>query len=483
MKDAAHSSRSALSSGPVRLALGVLLVVFVAMLAGGLYATQRHDELLSNQTAVQWHAVQANNEAQRLSIYAERYFAGDDAVDLDALKIRHAGLMTQLRELREGPAAQDLLGFDGLEERIQALEAELTGLGRVLANLRRDDAKSLKIVRTCLENAVLALSDAVTVAVQRLSGPQTVSYWGNLLNLLYVSIGIAACGLVFLAGVVVAENTKSRRLADQYKAAMAEADAANRAKSRLLANVSHELRTPLNAIIGFSDVLKDQLFGALGNERYREYSGYIRDSGTHLLMLVDDLLDFAKHDAGGSPMKFETVPLVEVLHEALRMTTPEADKHTVALDLDSSFYPNVLADVRAVRQIATNLIVNAIRHSPAGGKVEVTFASETEGDGHRLGQDDRVVIAVLDRGTGIPEGEEERLLRPFERIEVDSFVSSKDDGAGLGLALAHKLAEKHGGGVTLAAREGGGTVASFSLPLVHDRTRRDKKGNVLDFRR
>ncbi len=456
------NSRSVLSSGPVRLALAVLLVVFVALLGGGLYAAQRHDDLLINQTAVQWHAVQANNEAQRLSVFAERYFSGDENIDLDLLKARHGTLMAQLRELREGPAARDLLGFDGLEDRIRALESELRGLGKVLSGLKRDDHKAIRTVRTCLENAVLALSDAVTVAVQRLSGPKTVSYWGNLLTILYVSIVVGAMGLVSLAGVVVAENSKNRRLADQYKAALAEADAANRAKSRLLANISHELRTPLNAIIGFSDVLKDQVFGALGNDRYREYSGYIRDSGTHLLLLVNDILDFAKHEEDGVRLALNTVPLVEILQEAVRTAMPEAEKHGVGLALDCPFSPTVLADVRAVVQITTNLICNAVRFSPSGEAVEITFSLQPASEG----KDSRVVVNVCDRGPGIPADEAERLLRPFERMERNSFIAGPDGGAGLGLALARKLAEKHGGELSLKPRDGGGTVASFSLPLV-----------------
>ena len=456
--------RAALSSGPVRLALAVILVVFVALLGGGLYAAQRHDDLLTNQTAVQWRAVQANNEAQRLSVFAERYFSGDRNVDLASLKARYGALMAQLRELREGPAARDLLGFDGLEGRIRSLEDELLGLDKVLADLKRDDQKAIRTVRTCLEHAVLALSDAVTVAVQRLSGPRTVSYWGNLLHILYVSIIVAAIGLVLLAGVVIAENTKNRRLADRYKAALAEADAANRAKSRLLANVSHELRTPLNAIIGFSDVLKDQVFGALGNDRYREYSVYIRDSGTHLLMLVNDILDFAKHDEDGVRLTFEAASLVDILREAVRMTTPDAEKRGVVLALDTPFFPTVLADTRAVVRIATNLICNAVRYSPSGATVEIGFSVQTAGEGGR----NRIVIDICDRGPGVPEKDVERLLRPFERMETNSFIAGPDGGAGLGLALAHKLAQKHGGGLSLRPRDGGGTVASFSLPMVAD---------------
>lgn len=465
-----------LASGPVRLALGVLLVVFVSLLAGGLYAAHRHDDLLAYQSAIQWRVVQANNDAQRLSVNAERYFSGDEDVELASLTVRHASLMTQLKELREGPAAKDLLGFEDLEDRIRALEKELAGLGKLLPTVSRDDQKAFLVIKRCLGNAVLALSDALTVAVKHLSGPQTVSYWGNLLTLLYVSIGIAAIGLVLLAGVVVAENAKNGRLAEQYKAALAEADAANRSKSRLLANVSHELRTPLNAIIGFSDVLKDQLFGTLGSDRYLEYSRYIRDSGTHLLMLVNDLLDFAKYDGDGQPLTFESVPLVEILMEAVRMTTPDAEKRNVALDLETPFFPTVLADTRAVRQIATNLICNAIRYSPAGAKVEVSFAAMTgEGD-----QGDRVVVDILDRGPGIPEEDVERLLRPFERLQTDSFVAGHEGGAGLGLALANKLAEKHGGAVSLKRRDQGGTIASFSLPLMSDASQRNGEGSTHD---
>lgn len=451
-----------MSSGTVRLALAVTLLVFLALLGGGLYAAQRHDDLLTVQTAVHWHAVHANNEAQRLSIFAERYFSGDDSVDLPELQARHATLMAEMKGMREGPYARDLLSHADLDVRFAALEIELDGLGNVLKTVSRDNHAALRNVRLCLENTVLALTDAVTVAVRRMAGPQTASYWANLLYILYFSIAVAAAGLAFLTAVVIAENSKSRVLADQYRDAMAKADAANRAKSRMLANVSHELRTPLNAIIGFSDILRDQVFGALGNPRYRDYSGYIRDSGTHLLMLVNDLLNYAKYDDGEVRLTIAPVALPDILHGAARDAVEDARRNDVAIDFGEFDAPTVLADARAVRRIAANLINHAIRHSPEKGVVEITLAFHSGA----MAEDGRIVIHIKDRGPGISKDDVERLLHPFELLQSDSFIAAPDGSAGFGLALANVLAEKHGGSITLEGREGGGTVAAFTLPLV-----------------
>lgn len=454
---------SIIRSGPVRLALAVLLFVFVILLGGGLYASQRQDDFVANQTAIQWAAVQASNQAQRLSLQVERFFAGDEAVDLDQLAAGHDALMAELKSLREAAFARELFGHEGLGARIKAMEADLDKLGDRLRRLQRDDRDALSAMRSCLERSVTNLTDTVAVAVRKLAGPHAVSRWGNLLHLLYFLIVIAAAGLVFLAAVVIAENTKNRRLAERYKTAMAEADAANRAKSRLLANVSHELRTPLNAIIGFSDILRDQIFGAIGNERYIDYAAHIRDSGTHLLLLVNDLLDYAKHDDDGVRLSFKPIPLVEIIKEAIHMCTPNAEGRKVSIDFRGDATPTVLADLRAIRQISTNLICNAVEHSPEGATVDVRVTISADMGEH---SGSTVLVEVLDRGQSISDEEAERLLRPFEWGQADSYVADPDGGAGFGLALAHKLAEKHGDGVTLSARTGGGTIAAFGLPLV-----------------
>lgn len=453
---------STFASRTVRLALSVTLVVFVALIGGGLYAAHRHDDLRAFQSAVQWQSLKANNEAQRLSIFAERYFSGDASVELTVLQTRHAALMKELTGLREGPYADDLLAYADLEARFGALEAELAGLGNLLKGVSRDDRVALRDVRLCLENAVLALSDAVTVAVRQMAGPRTASYWGSLLNVLYLSIIVAAGGLVFLAAVVISENTKNLRLADQYRQALENADMANRAKSRMLANVSHELRTPLNAIIGFSDILRDQNSDALGNDRHRQYLGYIRDSGTHLLMLVNDLLNYAKHDDESERLNFQPIQIIEILQEAIEIGRTEAGRPDAIVDLDRTFSPTVLADGAAVRLIAGNLIANAVRHSPADAAVDIGLSVRPD----PLVGGDRVTIQVRDRGPGLSDQDADRLLHPFELLQSDSFIAGPDDDAGFGMALAHKLAEKHGDGVALQSREGGGTVAAFSLLIL-----------------
>ena len=443
--------------GPLTpVALVILAGVFIALLLFAYYATNKREVLSKYQTTAQWLAVQANHEASRFMIASERFFNSDDAITRDTLIVRFEILLSRLPLFYQGREADDFFTLEGLVSKIREIEDEITALEPIIFKAERGDTEALKTVRTVMDDASSRLSDVVFDAVQRLPVALRVSFWNNLLFSLYLSIAFAALGLAILVGLIFIQSRRAEQVTDQYRLALKDADAANRSKSRLLANVSHELRTPLNAIIGFSDVLKDQLFGDLGNDRYREYSAYINESGAHLLNLVNDLLNYAKHEADELPLSLEVMPLNELVIDAIRMTSTEAQQKSVKLVLTEGTDVNVVADQRAVRQIATNLIGNAVKYSPAQSAVEIKCFEDGP---------DRVKIEILDRGPGIPESEVARLLRPFERLHRDSFVADDESGAGLGLALAQALAKKHGGSINLLRREEGGTIASFTLPV------------------
>ena len=439
------------------LTLLIVATVFLTLLYFVYDTSNKRQTIARAQTTSQWMAVQANHEAQRFTIVAERFFTGDQDVDRDTLLLRFEILLSRLPLFYSGPEARELLKIDGLMAKVQVAERQIADLEPIVRNAERGDSAALSELRRVMDGASARLAEVVFDAVQTLPGNMRLSYWNNLLLVLYLSVVVAVVGMLILFGLIYAQNVKAERVKDQYRKALMGADAANRSKARLLANVSHELRTPLNAIIGFSDVLKDQLFGDLGNNRYREYANYINESGDHLLNLVNDLLDYAKHEADQLSLTVETLPLNELIVDALRMTSADASAVGAKLVLDQVTDFKVLADQRAVRQIMTNLIGNAVKYAPRNSAVEIRCVPDGPS---------RVRIEILDRGPGIPQSEVARLLRPFERLHQDSFVANGDAaGAGLGLALAQSLANKHGGEINLLPREGGGTIASFSLPL------------------
>jgi two-component system cell cycle sensor histidine kinase PleC len=245
-------------------------------------------------------------------------------------------------------------------------------------------------------------------------------------------------------------------LAERYLEQKAEAETANRAKSEFLANMSHELRTPLNAIIGFSDIMSNELFGALGCERYQEYCRDIRGSGEYLLSVINDILDMSRLESGR--IKLEKVPLdiAEAARLAMTKVADAARDKQIELKFDIDAGIMVTADPRAISQILVNLLQNAVKFTPAEGMVAVRARRIGEG----------VNIYVEDNGIGIPKEALGKLGQPFAQVEGE--LSKNYKGSGLGLAIARSLAELHGGSLRIRSSLGAGTMVMVHLPLCRD---------------
>jgi two-component system, cell cycle sensor histidine kinase PleC len=246
-------------------------------------------------------------------------------------------------------------------------------------------------------------------------------------------------------------------LARKYEAEKIRAEGANKAKSEFLANMSHELRTPLNAINGFSEIMVGEMFGTLGDKRYKEYAQDILSSGQHLLALINDILDMSKIEAGKMNLRFEPLTLQDVVDDAVRLVRNRADATGLILETDLPALPEIEADYRAIKQVLLNLLSNALKFTPNGGRIEVTAALRRD----VLGE--RVQVSVHDTGIGISKADLARLARPFEQIE--SQHSKTQQGTGLGLALTKSLVEMHDGALEMASEPGQGTTVSFSLPV------------------
>jgi len=232
------------------------------------------------------------------------------------------------------------------------------------------------------------------------------------------------------------------------------AEPASHAKSSFLANMSHELRTPLNAIIGFSQIVRDELFGPIGNPKYREYLGDIERSGQHLLGIINDILDIAKIEANKVALAQDWAAPSGFIEEAIRVTRGHPAAAGCALGFDPQ-HGDALAyvDARMMRQAVINLLSNAVKHNAPGEPVTVRTALTAAG---------ALRIEVTDHGAGIPQHMLERVFGAFE--QADNTYSREKQGTGLGLALVRAFVHAHKGRVWLESAEGAGTTAIIELP-------------------
>jgi two-component system cell cycle sensor histidine kinase PleC len=250
---------------------------------------------------------------------------------------------------------------------------------------------------------------------------------------------------------LVADSEGERAVCDE---ARRRAEAASAAKSRFLATMSHELRTPLNAILGFSEVMQSELLGPIDNASYREYAVNIHDSGRHLLQLINEILDLSRIEAGRYELNEEPVRLAGVAEDCLRLLNLRAESKAldVALVCDRGLEP-LWADARAVRQICLNLVSNALKFTPRGGRVTVQVAHTPDG-----GQ----MLLVKDTGPGIPQEEIPRVMQAFGQGSLAHRVA--EGGTGLGLPIVNSLVGAHGGTFELRSVLRKGTEAVVQLP-------------------
>jgi PAS domain S-box-containing protein len=257
----------------------------------------------------------------------------------------------------------------------------------------------------------------------------------------------------FLREVSVGRDVTARKEVElDLRAAQERAEAASKAKSVFLANMSHELRTPLNAIIGFSDMMRNRMFGALGDAHYDDYAAQINESGNRLLSLISDILDMARLEAGLVEMDFQRLDTGGLLECCAGNMREMAERRGVAIRTDVDAGAELVADRRAVKQIVLNLLSNAVKFTQSGGSVWLS-ARRVQGG---------VAIVVRDNGPGIPAEDLPRLGRAFEQVCTEPRVAK--NGAGLGLALARALVQRHGGTLAIESEEGKGTAVVVFFP-------------------
>ena len=266
-----------------------------------------------------------------------------------------------------------------------------------------------------------------------------------------------------LVASAIRDISERKQLEETLRLRSIDLEVSSRHKSEFLANMSHELRTPLNAIIGFSQVLREQMFGEL-NEKQLEYLGDVLDSGKHLLSLINDILDLSKVEAGKMELEVSRFSLQAALESGMTVVKGRARSHGIYLNLElESGLDMIEADERKLKQVMFNLLSNAIKFTPSGGTIKVS-AQQRKGE---------VEIAISDTGIGIAVEDQRIVFDEFQQVGTSSQM--RHEGTGLGLALAKRLVELHGGRIWLSSEVGKGSTFSFTLPVSYKAERSEMK--------
>jgi signal transduction histidine kinase len=252
---------------------------------------------------------------------------------------------------------------------------------------------------------------------------------------------------------VIRDISIERRAQIELITAKEEAERASQAKSQFLAITSHELKTPLNAIVGFSEMLMAQREGPLGSPVYAEYVSTILQSSSHLRNIIGDILDVTRIERGALSLVEQDMDASEILEISYKMCREQAKAAGVPLSTDLDTTAEIQGDITRIRQVLINLITNAIKFSKPGHEVKLAIERST---------DDELVFVITDNGIGIAPDDIDRVFEPFEQADASS--SRRHGGIGLGLAIARRLAQLHGGDVQLESVQGQGTTAFFILP-------------------
>ncbi len=253
---------------------------------------------------------------------------------------------------------------------------------------------------------------------------------------------------------VFRDITQWKRAEEELLESKRKAEQSSSAKSDFLAKISHEIRTPLNAIIGFADVMREERFGPIGNERYREYLKDIQTSGAHLISLINDLLDLSKIEAGKLELSFASVDLNDIARQCMAIMQSQANRERIIIRTSlMPELPQVVADVRSIRQIVLNLLSNSIKFTPPGGQVIVSTQLADSGE---------VLLRVRDTGVGMTEAEIAAVLEPFRQLSTTG--RSSGTGSGLGLPLTKALTEANRASFSIKSNANGGTLAEISFP-------------------
>ncbi len=376
-------------------------------------------------------------------------FANDLTDGDPAQQVRLSNIKTLITMWQANVAAPAIRLINNPDTLEQALKLESGGYGKAYIDAIRNEIEEMR------EFEKQRLNERQDLWAESATRAQLL-----VLAALIVSVGLGFVAVRLILRLAVnsrllqAENLERREAERASLAAKEEAEFANRSKSEFLANMSHELRTPLNAINGFADLMRQKVFGPLGEPRYQEYVEDIHASGTHLLNRINDILDLSKIEAGKLELQEDEVDVAGAVEACLRIVRERAMEAQIRIVTRvKNGLPRLWVDERAVKQIVLNLLSNAVKFTPARG--EVTVHAEVDEDGC-------FVLSVSDTGIGMSEKDIATALTPFG--QAGNPLTRKHPGTGLGLPLAKSLAEQLGGSLDIQSSRNRGTTVTVRFP-------------------
>jgi signal transduction histidine kinase len=419
-------------------------------------AHEQSGEFLATARTLAPEAIRGHPETQRLTALAKSFVRGSRVVRVAIHDENGRTLFSS--------AADQIGALPANRRDLETARAGQTTATRMtLASFRAVDGRAAD--RKLIESFVPVRGPDGKPAIVSLYSDAT-GYHIIVEESLVILIAVVVGALFAVLGMLIFYVGRDRVLQEQQQknVALTEsvrlAEEASRLKSRFVASMGHELRTPLNAIIGFSEAVKSKVFGPLGSAKYDDYATTIHGSGKHLLAVVDDILDMARIE-GGKAVLHETVfSLRAALSNCAQLIAPEAERHgqLFAARMPDGL-PALRGDEAKIKQIVLNLLANAVRYTPRGGRVGLSAEQRADGS---------IVIAVTDNGIGIPATELQSVFEPFRQVDNEKVRQS--GGLGLGLNIAKSFAELHEAALWLESEPGRGTVACLALPgarLVH----------------
>jgi two-component system, cell cycle sensor histidine kinase PleC len=390
-----------------------------------------------------------------------------DRVHAQIRSRRAEGLARTTLDAHPGPFAvwdsrKRLTHWNAAFARVFNLDKSVVQAGASYDFVMAELSKFVRVERPLGDDAnareMLLLSDQwVRLVDRRTASDGLITVGLDISNLKRQEASLSRSERKLRAMVVELERTKgqAQELAEKYQEAKVRAERASQAKGSFLANMSHELRTPLNHINGFSEMMAGEIYGPLGDPRYKEYAEAIHQSGEHLHDMINDILDMSKIEAGKLQLAPRVIDGSDAVDAAVRLIRRRAADRQISLVFDpDDDLPDINGDHRAIKQMTLNLLTNAIKFTDPGGEVRVTVRVEGQW----------LAIRVTDTGVGIPIEDLPRLGQPFEQSK--SSEGRNTQGTGLGLALTKSFAEMHGGHLTIESTVGVGTMVSIHLPLL-----------------
>ncbi|MBI2256168.1 MAG: HAMP domain-containing histidine kinase [Proteobacteria bacterium] len=463
----AGTSRPAIWRRAITTVFAVLVCALLLALFFLRYDVSQHFDRMRRATAsaLVWTTAQFEVDAARFATsFATMHGADPTLLSPDVLRRWHA-LQTRYRVLTAGVVYQELQGNPNTAEMLPGLANDLAGLGDLLEG---PTARPLEHY-----DAIIALTAELQVTAHRLAvltntnaaakderARESLAALIDRLALVRLALGIVlALGMV----VLFLQQRRLKRLAKELVRAKFQAEEANRAKTDFLAHMSHEFRTPLNAIIGFSDLMKAEVYGPVAPARYKDYVGDISDAGMHLLGLIDKVLDVAKIEAGKVEPRPQPVDIPDLLKTcAAQIQQPlDARRLTLSMQLPAEL-PTVVADPQHLRQIMLNLLSNAVKFTLAGGEVSIGAGCIAANDDANKGGAPGIEIWVRDTGIGIAPADIAKALSPFGQVRTNATTAQQ--GTGLGLPITKSLTELNGGRFEIESAPGKGTRVSIHFP-------------------